>query len=130
MAVDGVGGTNNTNSATQTLAANNRSSLGQDAFLQLLTTQLAHQDPTAPQDNGEMIAQMAQFSSLEQLTQMNKTLTAVATALGVKTTTSSDQTSNSSTNTNTSTNGTTGAWSPRDRNFSLPRTRRRALQRG
>jgi flagellar basal-body rod modification protein FlgD len=110
MAVDGVGGTNSTNSAAQTQAANSRSSLGQDAFLQLLTTQLAHQDPTAPQDNGEMIAQMAQFSSLEQLTQMNKTLTAVATALGVKPTTSSDQTSDSTTGTNTNTShGTTGA---------------------
>ena len=57
--------------------------LGQDAFLQLLTTQLAHQDPTAPQDNGQMIAQLAQFSSLEQLTQIQTTLDAIGTALGV-----------------------------------------------
>jgi len=57
--------------------------LGRDAFLQLLTTQLAHQDPTAPQDNGEMIAQLAQFSSLEQLTQIQTTLDAIGTALGV-----------------------------------------------
>ena len=57
--------------------------LGRDAFLQLLTTQLAHQDPTAPQDNGEMIAQLASFSSLEQLTQIQTTLDAIGTALGV-----------------------------------------------
>ena len=57
--------------------------LGRDSFLQLLTTQLAHQDPTAPQDNGEMIAQLAQFSSLEQLTQIQTTLDAIGTALGV-----------------------------------------------
>ena len=57
--------------------------LGRDSFLQLLTTQLAHQDPTAPQDNGEMIAQLAQFSSLEQLTQIQTTLEAIGTALGV-----------------------------------------------
>ena len=57
--------------------------LGRDAFLQLLTTQLAHQDPTAPQDNGEMIAQLAQFSSLEQLTQIQTTLDAIGTALRV-----------------------------------------------
>jgi flagellar basal-body rod modification protein FlgD len=57
--------------------------LGRDAFLRLLTTQLSHQDPTAPQDNGEMIAQLAQFSSLEQLTQIQKTLEAIGTALGV-----------------------------------------------
>jgi flagellar basal-body rod modification protein FlgD len=57
--------------------------MGRDAFLRLLTTQLAHQDPTAPQDNGEMIAQLAQFSSLEQLTQIQLTLAAIGTALGV-----------------------------------------------
>ena len=33
--------------------------LGKDAFLQLLVTQLQHQDPTKPQDQGEMIAQLA-----------------------------------------------------------------------
>jgi len=57
--------------------------MGRDAFLRLLTTQLSHQDPTAPQDNGAMIAQLAQFSSLEQLTQIQQTLDAIGTALGV-----------------------------------------------
>lgn len=59
------------------------SQLGKDAFLQLLTTQLAHQDPTAPQDNAQMIAQLAQFSSLEQLSQIQQTLAAIGEALGV-----------------------------------------------
>jgi flagellar basal-body rod modification protein FlgD len=58
--------------------------LGRDSFLQLLTTQLAHQDPTQPQDDSEFISQLAQFSSLEQLTQIQQTLTGIATALGVK----------------------------------------------
>jgi flagellar basal-body rod modification protein FlgD len=55
--------------------------LGRDAFLQLLTTQLAHQDPLQPQGDTEFIAQLAQFSSLEQLTQMKGTLDLIAAAL-------------------------------------------------
>ena len=49
--------------------------LGQDAFLQLLVTELQHQDPTQPQDPNAMITQMAQFSSLEQQTNTNTLLT-------------------------------------------------------
>lgn len=46
--------------------------LGKDAFLNLMMTQLAHQDPLSPLDNQEMIAQMAQFSSVEQMGMMNQ----------------------------------------------------------
>lgn len=42
--------------------------LGKDAFLQLLVTQLKNQDPLDPQDNSSYIAELAQFSSLEQMT--------------------------------------------------------------
>jgi flagellar basal-body rod modification protein FlgD len=61
------------------------SGLGRDAFLQLLVTQLGHQNPLKPQEDGEFIAQLAQFSSLEQLTQIQQTLSQVASALGVAT---------------------------------------------
>ena len=48
--------------------------LGKDAFLQLLVTQLKNQDPLDPQDNSEYIAELAQFSSLEQMTNVVKNL--------------------------------------------------------
>ena len=53
---------------------NNNSSLGKDAFLQILITQLQNQDPTSPMDDREFIAQMAQFSSLEQMQNMTKAM--------------------------------------------------------
>lgn len=48
--------------------------LGKDEFLRLLLMQLQMQDPLEPMDNQQMIAQLAQFSSLEQMENMNKAL--------------------------------------------------------
>ena len=52
--------------------------LDKNDFLKILMTQLTHQDPTQPMDDKEFIAQMAQFSSLEQITNMNDNLGKVA----------------------------------------------------
>ena len=52
-----------------------QNALGQDAFLRILVTQMKNQNPLEPQKDTEFIGQMAQFSSLEQLTNLNKTMT-------------------------------------------------------
>ena len=55
--------------------------LGQGDFLKLMTEQLKLQDPFAPVDNKEMLAQMAQFSSLAGISTVNDTLKAISTKL-------------------------------------------------
>ncbi len=58
-------------------AANKKDSsvLGQAEFLKLMTAQLQNQDPFAPMDNGDFIAQMAQFSTVTGITEINTNLT-------------------------------------------------------
>ena len=52
--------------------------LDKNDFLKILIAQLSHQDPTQPMDDKAFIAQMAQFSSLEQMTNMSDGLAKVA----------------------------------------------------
>ena len=58
-----------------------KSSLGQEDFLKLMTTQLQNQDPFAPMDNGDFIAQMAQFSTVTGITEINNNLTNLGSKL-------------------------------------------------
>ena len=63
-----------TAAATSSLSTIGTSDLGKNDFLKLLTAQLAHQDPLNPMDNTAFVAQLAQFSSLEQMQNVNSNL--------------------------------------------------------
>ncbi|MDA0745091.1 MAG: flagellar hook assembly protein FlgD [bacterium] len=67
--IDGVATTNQNATMTDSLMKNE--DLGKDAFLKLLLVQLQNQDPMEPVKNEDFIAQLAQFSSLEQLQSIN-----------------------------------------------------------
>lgn len=57
--------------ATSTKKNTANDMIGKDAFFKLLVTQLRHQDPLSPMDDREFVAQMAQFSTLEQMQNLN-----------------------------------------------------------
>jgi flagellar basal-body rod modification protein FlgD len=61
-----------TDTTSNTRAAENE--LGKDAFLMLLVTQLKYQDPLDPLENTDMVAQLAQFSALEQSEKFNQNI--------------------------------------------------------
>ena len=88
--------TNQVAGATTTTAATTgrgMDSLGQGDFLRLLTVQMQQQDPFDPVDNKEMLAQMAQFSSLAGVSETNATLEQIAEKLDllIKTTQSASE---------------------------------------
>lgn len=70
--------TSNDGLAAATNSSKGKNALGKDAFLKLLVTQLKNQNPLDPQDNSEFVAQLAQFSSLEGITTLNDSVTAIA----------------------------------------------------
>lgn len=59
-----------------------KSTLGQGDFVRLMTAQLQYQDPFNPQDNTQMVAQMATFSQVAGISEMSSTLAGIAGRLG------------------------------------------------
>lgn len=63
-------------------ASTKTQTLGKDQFLSILVTQLKNQDPMQPMEDKEFIAQMAQFTSVEQLMNISSQLNAMSQSLG------------------------------------------------
>lgn len=81
MAVDSIGSQYQNYTPTQLKGQQ----LDQKDFLRLMTAQLSAQDPFNPVDNQEMVAQMAQFSSLAGVSETNTTLKSISEQLAAQT---------------------------------------------
>lgn len=81
MAVDNVSGIPTYTNGVKVEPAGKTQELGQGDFLRLLTTQLQNQDPFAPMDGTQMLGQMAQFSNVTGIAEMNSTLKQIQTQL-------------------------------------------------
>lgn len=66
------GGTDTTKTPSAVDSRINKATDNKDAFLQMLVAQLKNQDPMSPMDNQDFLAQMAQFSTVEELQNMSK----------------------------------------------------------
>ncbi|MDS1029530.1 flagellar hook capping FlgD N-terminal domain-containing protein [Bacillota bacterium LX-D] len=79
--VDAVNTSANTTTTATSTSKSNSSTSKQD-FLMLLVTELQNQDPLEPMDNKDMMAQVAQFSTLEEIQNLNKQV-ALTQAIGL-----------------------------------------------
>src|SRR3954453_1737550 len=75
--------TGTTAASTAKPATNPTPAIDKDTFLKLLVAQLQHQDPMQPSDSSQWTAQMAQFSTVEQLTNLAKNSSQAAKAASV-----------------------------------------------
>ena len=71
----------NAYSSTAVTGVSGKSALGKDDFMKLMLAQLKYQDPLSPMEGAEYAAQLAQFSSLEQLSNMNQSLESSISAI-------------------------------------------------
>ncbi len=81
--IAGLAGTSSSSSTSSSTSSTQGSdALGKNDFLKLLITQLQNQDPTSPADTSQFASQLAQFSSLEQMQNINTTLQSLVTTQG------------------------------------------------
>lgn len=73
MAISGIDTSTVASTVTNTDNSNSNSSLDKDAFLQLLVAQMQYQDPLQPTSNTEYMSQLAQFSTVEELQNIDTT---------------------------------------------------------
>ncbi|MEK6531058.1 MAG: flagellar hook capping FlgD N-terminal domain-containing protein [Deltaproteobacteria bacterium] len=78
MSVDAITSASLTTASDTTAATSATDTVGKDDFLLLLVTQLQNQDPLDPMDNTEFVAQLAQFSTLEGITNLGTSMEDVA----------------------------------------------------
>ncbi len=82
MTIDAINNFQNLGLATSaTTTKSGKQELGQEAFLKLMTTQLTHQDPSKPMENGDFLGQMAQFSTVSGIGDLNKSFSEFASSI-------------------------------------------------
>jgi flagellar basal-body rod modification protein FlgD len=95
----GTTGTDSSSDSSDPITAAAGGPMGKDEFVKLLVTELSNQDPLNPMDGKELAAQLAQFSSVEQLMNINSKLddltAAVKSQSGTSSTTSTSSTTQS-----------------------------------
>ena len=79
ITVNGVTYDASTYSPSTSTSSTTSSALDKETFLKLLVTQMEYQDPLDPQDNSEYLAELAQFSALEQMTNVADSLSSIST---------------------------------------------------
>ena len=72
--VSGTSSTSTSANTTSTTQVNSNATLGKDDFIKLLVAQMQNQDPMNPTDSTQSIAQLAQFSALEQMTNISTSM--------------------------------------------------------
>ena len=70
-----------TSTSSATTGTTDNSTLGKDAFMKLLLTEMQYQDPTQPMDTGQILQQTSELATLESADNTNNTLTSLATTL-------------------------------------------------